>query len=64
MCSPKSLFSLSVEALRPLRHQRGLTLAQAVQHLHTVPACISELERDKRPNADPATTYQNWLTAA
>lgn len=47
--------------LRRLRHERGLTLAQAAAHLGTVPARISELERDTRPNATLATAYREWL---
>ena len=47
--------------LRPLRHQRGITLTQAASHLGTVPARISELERGTRPNAELATNYRAWL---
>lgn len=48
--------------LRDLRHQRGLTLAQAATHLNTTPARISELERGTRPNTTLATTYRHYLT--
>lgn len=50
--------------LRALRHRRGLTLAQVAQHLETVPARISELERGTRMNATLATRYREWLNAA
>lgn len=48
--------------LRPLRHERGLTLTQAAEHLGTAAARISELERGTRSNAPLATTYRQWLT--
>ncbi len=48
--------------LRPLRHERGLTLTQAAENLGTVPARISELERGTRPNTALATAYRHWLT--
>ena len=47
--------------LRPMRHARGLTLAQAAHHLGTVTARISELERGTRPNAQLAIAYRQWL---
>lgn len=50
--------------LRPLRHQRGLTLTQAAKHLGTVPARISELERGTRLNIPLANAYRAWLNAA
>lgn len=52
-----------IDDLRPLRHERGLTLTQAAEHLGTVAARISELERGTRPNAALATAYREWLTA-
>lgn len=52
----------ATDDLRALRHQRGLTLAAAATHLHTVPARISELERGTRLNTELATAYRNWLT--
>lgn len=51
-----------IDDLRPLRHERGLTLTQAAEHLGTVAARISELERGTRPNAALATAYRQWLT--
>lgn len=50
--------------LRPLRHQRGLTLTQAAEHLKTVPARISELERGTRLNIPLANAYREYLNAA
>lgn len=50
--------------LRTLRHQRGLTLTQAAQHLGTHPARISELERGTRPDRHLATSYRAYLTTA
>ena len=47
--------------LRPLRHQRGLTLTQAANHLGTLPARISELERGTRPNIPLANAYRQYL---
>lgn len=54
----------ATENLRDLRHQRGATLVQAAMNIGAEPARLSELERGKRPNADLATTYRAWLTAA
>lgn len=54
----------TADDLRPLRHERGLTLTQAATHLGTFPARISELERGTRPNANLATAYRAWLKAA
>ncbi|HAQ60287.1 MAG TPA: transposase [Microbacterium sp.] len=48
----------------PLRHQRGLTLTQAAEHLGTVPAPISELERGARLNIPLANAYLEYLNAA
>ncbi|WP_415100948.1 helix-turn-helix domain-containing protein [Micropruina sp.] len=50
--------------LRPLRHQRGLTLAQAATHLGTNPSRISELERGTRPNTTLANAYREYLNTA
>lgn len=53
-----------IDDLRQLRHQQGLTLTQAVQHLGTVAARISELERGTRLNLNLATAYREYLNAA
>ena len=53
-----------VDDLRPLRHERGLTLTQAAHHLGTVAARISELERGKRLNIPLANAYREYLNAA
>ena len=53
-----------IDDLRPLRHQRGLTLTQAAEHLGTVAARISELERGTRLNNNLATAYREYLNAA
>lgn len=50
--------------LRPLRHERGLTLQNAADHFGTVPARISELERGTRPNTTLADAYRTWLKTA
>lgn len=52
-----------VDDLRPLRHERGLTLTQAADHLGTVPARISELERGTRLNVPLANAYREYLNA-
>lgn len=54
----------ATEDPRDLRHQRGATLVQAAMSIGAEPARLSELERGKRPNADLATAYRAWLTAA
>jgi transposase len=54
----------TTDDLRPLRHERGLTLQNAADHLGTVPARISELERGTRPNPTLATAYRQWLQNA
>lgn len=54
----------ATEDLRDLRHQRGATLVQAAMNIGAEPARLSELERGKRPNAELATAYRAWLTAA
>lgn len=53
-----------IDDLRPLRHLRGLTLTQAAEHLGTVPARISELERGTRLNIQLANAYRDYLNAA
>ena len=53
-----------IDDLRPLRHLRGLTLTQAAEHLGTVPARISELERGTRPDILLSNAYREYLTAA
>lgn len=53
-----------VDDLRPLRHERGLTLIQAANHLGTVAARISELERGTRLNIPLASAYREYLNAA
>ncbi|MCF8609006.1 IS110 family transposase [Gordonia sp. HY285] len=53
-----------IDDLRPLRQQQARTLAQAAEHLDTVPARISELERGTRYDPTLATAYRQWLTAA
>lgn len=53
-----------VDDLRQLRHQQGLTLTQAAEHLGTVAARISELERGTRLNLNLATAYREYLNAA
>ena len=53
-----------IDDLRPLRHLRGLTLTQAAEHLGTVPARISELERGTRLNIQLANAYRDYLYAA
>ena len=53
-----------IDDLRPLRHLRGLTLTQAAEHLGTVPARISELERGTRLNIPLANAYREYLNAA
>lgn len=53
-----------IDDLRPLRHQRGITLTQAAEHLGTVAARISELERGTRYNPALANDYRQWLNAA
>lgn len=53
-----------IDDLRPLRQQRGLTLTQAADHLGTVAARISELERGTRLNNNLATAYRDYLNAA
>lgn len=50
-----------IDDLRSLRQERGLTLAQAAEHLGTVAARISELERGTRLNLALATAYREWL---
>lgn len=50
--------------LRQLRHDRGLTLVQVAMGIGAEPARLSELERGKRPNAELAAVYRDWLTAA
>lgn len=50
--------------LRRLRHQRGATLVHAAMNIGAEPARLSELERGKRPEAELASTYRTWLTAA
>lgn len=53
-----------IDDLRPLRHLQGLTLTQAAEHLGTVPARISELERGTRLNIQLANAYRDYLNAA
>jgi len=53
-----------IDDLRPLRHERDLTLTQAAEHLGTVAARISELERGTRLNIPLANDYRQYLTAA
>lgn len=53
-----------VDDLRPLRHERGLSLTQAANHLGTVAARISELERGTRLNIQLANAYREYLNAA
>lgn len=52
------------DALRDLRHQRGLTLTQVAVNLGTIGPRISELERGTRLNAPLATAYRTLLNAA
>ena len=54
----------ATDDLRDLRLQRGITLVQAAMNIGAEPARLSELERGKRPNAELATAYRAWLTAA
>ncbi|WP_052133127.1 IS110 family RNA-guided transposase [Kocuria rosea] len=54
----------ATEGLRDLRHQRGVTLAQAAMSIGAEPTRLSELERGKRPNAELAIAYRAWLTVA
>lgn len=54
----------ATDDLRALRLQRGITLVRAAISIGAEPARISELERGKRPNAELASTYRAWLTAA
>ena len=48
--------------LRHLRHNAGVTLADAARALNTCTTHISQLERGIRHNHNLATHYQNWLT--
>lgn len=48
--------------LRNLRHQRGITLQQAANHLDTWPTSISRLERGQRNDHRLAKQYRDWLT--
>ncbi|MGB3374673.1 MAG: transposase [Microbacterium sp.] len=52
-----------VDDLRHLRRERGLTLTQAANHLGTVAARISELERGTRLNISLANAYREYLNA-
>ncbi|GAB3843908.1 IS110 family RNA-guided transposase [Nesterenkonia populi] len=54
----------ATDDLRALRLQRGVTLVRAAISIGAEPARISELERGRRPNAELASTYRAWLTAA
>jgi transposase len=54
----------ATDDLRELRLQRGVTLVRAAMSIGAEPARLSELERGRRPNAELATTYRAWLTAA
>uniref|UniRef100_UPI002353B623 helix-turn-helix domain-containing protein n=1 Tax=Actinomyces dentalis TaxID=272548 RepID=UPI002353B623 len=47
--------------LRRLRHERGLTPAQAAHHPDTHPVRISELERGTRPDTTLTAAYRQWL---
>ena len=46
------------DGIRPFRHQRQLNLTDAANHLGTVPARTSEIERGTRPNFALATAYR------
>ena len=48
--------------LRHLRHNAGVTLADAARALNTCTTHISQLERGIRHNHNLAIHYQNWLT--
>lgn len=53
-----------IDDLRPLRQQRGISLATTAQHFGIWPARVSEIERGKTRDDEFATTYREWLTAA
>lgn len=53
-----------IDDLRPLRHERGLSLEAAAQALQSWPSAISRLERGQRRDDDFANRYRDWLTAA
>lgn len=55
---------LATDDLRDLRHRRGVTLVRAAKSIGAEPSRLSELERGRRPNAELATAYRAWLTAA
>lgn len=54
----------AVTDLRPLRLERGLTLACVAQALQTWPSQTSRLERGQRRDDDFADRYRTWLNAA
>lgn len=53
-----------IHDLRPLRHARRLTLAQAAGHFGVWAATISEIERGTRRDDELTAHYRQWLTAA
>lgn len=54
----------TIDDLRPLRRQRGLTVTAVANHFSTWPTRISEIERGKRRDDAFANTYREWLNAA
>jgi len=54
----------TIDDLRPLRHERGLTLSHAAEHFGVWPAVISEIERGTRRNDELTATYRQWLLTA
>lgn len=47
-----------------IRQARGLTLTHVAQALHTWPARISDIEKQRRPLPELTTRYEQWITAA
>lgn len=54
----------AIEDLRPLRHERRLSIADAAQAMQTWPSQISRIERGERRDDAFATRYREFLTAA
>lgn len=46
-----------------IRQSKGLTLARAAEALHTWPARIRDIEKQRRPLPELTTRYEQWLTA-
>lgn len=53
-----------IDDLRPLRHQRGISLTAAAEHFGVWPMKISTIERGKSRDDDFTATYRQWLLTA